>query len=179
MFYSWLLVDFGRACAPVRCAHPSFWAHCHPNGGLRPPPSIAASLLLIQPPKIYKIHKVLTYEEYRAVSGVFQNIHPPPPPTPLSTQRVCPPPTPKAGGYTLAWQWGRGVNILEDARHWIGLLQYNLSTIKSFELGPPTSRAFFFPLNHSSYSCYSSRTILFLFFFSYIWICLLYYRHAY
>jgi hypothetical protein len=40
-------------------------------------------------------HKVLTYVEYRAVSGVFQNI----------------------------------VNILEDARHRIGLLQYNLSTV--------------------------------------------------
>ncbi len=24
-----LPVGFGRACAPVRCAHPSFWAHCH------------------------------------------------------------------------------------------------------------------------------------------------------
>jgi len=24
---------------------------------------------------------------------------------------------------------GVGVNILEDARHWIGLLQYNLSTL--------------------------------------------------
>jgi hypothetical protein len=24
-----LLVGFGRACAHVRCAHPSFWAHCH------------------------------------------------------------------------------------------------------------------------------------------------------
>jgi hypothetical protein len=23
------LVGFGRACAPVRCAHPSFLAHCH------------------------------------------------------------------------------------------------------------------------------------------------------
>jgi hypothetical protein len=21
------LVGFGRACAPVRCAHPSFWTH--------------------------------------------------------------------------------------------------------------------------------------------------------
>jgi hypothetical protein len=40
------------------------------------------------------------------------------------------------------------VNILEDARHWIGLLQYNLSAIQSIELGPPTSRAFFFPLDH-------------------------------
>jgi len=31
------------------------------NGTLRAPLSIAASLLLIRPPKIYKIHKVLTY----------------------------------------------------------------------------------------------------------------------
>ncbi len=34
-----VLVDFGRACAPVRCAHPSFLAHCHPKrGAARPPP---------------------------------------------------------------------------------------------------------------------------------------------
>ncbi len=52
-------------------------------------------------------------------------------PTPLSIQRVCPPPRTKGGGYsyTLAgWRGGWGVNTLEDARHWIGLLQYNLST---------------------------------------------------
>ncbi len=143
-------------------------------------------------------HKVLTYEEYRTMSGVFQNIDPP---TLLSSQRVCPPrretitvrgqsyfsrlpkywpPTPlsarrvctnrlccggrtdspggegdggsifwkkreivltsyskmctlwsspsiKGGGYTLAGRWG--VNILEDARHWIGFLHYNLSAV--------------------------------------------------
>ncbi len=39
-------------------------------------------------------HKVLTYKENRAVSGVFQTIDPPPP----STQQVCPPLAPKAGG---------------------------------------------------------------------------------
>jgi hypothetical protein len=55
-------------------------------------------------------HKVLTYVEYRAVSGVFQNIYPPGPLPPLP------------GGE------GGGVNILEDARHRIGLLEYNLST---------------------------------------------------
>jgi hypothetical protein len=72
-------------------------------------------------------NKVLTYVEYRAVSGVFQNIDPP---TPLSTQQVCPFPAPKAGGGThSAGVWGGGLNILEDARHWIGLLQYNLSTV--------------------------------------------------
>jgi hypothetical protein len=53
-------------------------------------------------------HKVLTYVEYRAVSGVFQNIDPP-----LRSASVS---SPRA-------------NILEDARHWIGLLQYNLSTV--------------------------------------------------
>jgi hypothetical protein len=40
------------------------------------------------------------------------------------------------GGETLACRRGGGVrwwgvNILEDARHWIGLLQYNLSTLLS------------------------------------------------
>ncbi len=35
-----LLAGFGRACAPVRCAHPSFWAQYHgKRGAARPPPS--------------------------------------------------------------------------------------------------------------------------------------------
>ncbi len=56
------------------------------------------------------------------------------PPTLLSTQRVCPPPHQRrvVGGYTHSPgnEGGGvgGVNILEDARHRIGLLQYNLST---------------------------------------------------
>ncbi len=62
------------------------------------------------------------------MSGVFQTTkllttHP------LSTQRVCPPPVPKAGGgHTLRAVRGWKVNISEDARLWIGLLQYNPST---------------------------------------------------
>jgi hypothetical protein len=59
------------------------------------------------------------------------------PPTSLSTQRVCPPPALKAGGilgYTLAG--GCGVNILEDARHWIGLLQYMYNLSTRFTHGP-------------------------------------------
>ncbi len=32
LLYS-ILVGFGRACAPVRCAHPSFWAHYHAKRG--------------------------------------------------------------------------------------------------------------------------------------------------
>ncbi len=40
---------------------------------------------------ILSAHKVLTYKELRAVSGVFRAIDP----HPLSIQRVCPPPAPK------------------------------------------------------------------------------------
>jgi hypothetical protein len=46
------LVCFGLACAPVRCAHPSFWTTCHvQRGATRLPPPIAASLLLFRPQK--------------------------------------------------------------------------------------------------------------------------------
>jgi hypothetical protein len=48
------------------------------------------------------------------MSGVFRNIDPSPTPSP--TQRVCPPPAPKAGVYTLAGRRGGwGVNSSEDA----------------------------------------------------------------
>ncbi len=47
------------------------------------------------------------------------------PPTPLSARRVCPPPLDGRGGEdTLARRRGGwGVNILEDERHRIALLQ--------------------------------------------------------
>jgi hypothetical protein len=41
------LVGFGRACAPVRCAHPSFWAHKHAKRALRAPPSQLRCFLFI------------------------------------------------------------------------------------------------------------------------------------
>ena len=47
-----ILVGFGRACAPVRCAHPPFWAHYQAKRGAARHPPIAASLLLIYPPKL-------------------------------------------------------------------------------------------------------------------------------
>jgi hypothetical protein len=71
-------------------------------------------------------------KEYRAVSGVFRTIFWPH--TPFLNQRVWSTPAPKAGGggYTIAGRWGGGeVNISEDARYWIGLLQYNPSTPSS------------------------------------------------
>jgi hypothetical protein len=36
-----LLVGFGRACAPVRCAQPSFWLIDTQKGALRAPPPLA------------------------------------------------------------------------------------------------------------------------------------------
>ncbi len=45
------LVGFGRACAPVRCAHPSFWAHCHPKRGAARPPPPSHCCFLFDPPK--------------------------------------------------------------------------------------------------------------------------------
>ncbi len=74
-------------------------------------------------------HKVLTYIDYRAVSDVFQTIDPP---TPSPPSECVLPPAPRrwVGRYTLAGRWGGGgVNISEDARHWIGLLHYNPSTL--------------------------------------------------
>jgi hypothetical protein len=50
-----------------------------------------------------QLYKVLPYVEYRAVSGVFQNIDP----HPLSTQRVCPPPSHSPGGEGVGVNFGR------------------------------------------------------------------------
>ncbi len=51
------------------------------------------------------------------------------PPIPLSAWRVCPPPN-KGGGYTLAGRRGGwGVNILEDDRNRIALLQWSLYAV--------------------------------------------------
>ncbi len=45
-----LLVGFGLACAPVRCAHPSFWGIKHAKRALCAP----AHRSFAAPPKIYK-----------------------------------------------------------------------------------------------------------------------------
>ncbi len=44
-------MGFGRACASVRCAHPTFWAHCHAQRGAARPPPIEDSLLPQKPEK--------------------------------------------------------------------------------------------------------------------------------
>jgi hypothetical protein len=63
--------------------------------------AIQIILIRLQDKNYSAYHKVLKYVEYRAVSGVFQNIDPPGP-HPLYTQRECPFPAPKAGGYKFA-----------------------------------------------------------------------------
>jgi hypothetical protein len=75
-------------------------------------------------------HKVLTCVEYRAVSGVFQNIDPRPPS--LHSASVSSPRTKGGGRGGTHSPGGEGVGgqYLEDARHWIGLLQYNPSAGK-------------------------------------------------
>ncbi len=51
------------------------------------------------------------------------------PPTPSPTSECVLPPHQRQGVYTRrAVRGGGGVNILEDARQWIGLLRYNPST---------------------------------------------------
>ncbi len=64
------------------------------------------------------------------MSGVFQNIDPPPPlhPASVSLLRI------KGGVVNTrrAVRWW-GVNIKEDARPWIGLLQFNPSTFTSIQ----------------------------------------------
>ncbi len=54
------------------------------------------------------------------------------PPIPLSTWRVCPPPATKAGGtHSPGGEGDGGVNILEDERNRIALLQWSLYGIIS------------------------------------------------
>ncbi len=73
--------------------------------------------------KVYMTQSQSTYI-YRVQSSVWRlpNYWPP---TPSPPQRVCPPPHQR---HTRRAVRGWGFNISEDARHWIGLLQYNPST---------------------------------------------------
>ncbi len=60
------------------------------------------------------------------------------PPNPLSTQRVCPPPSPKAGGtHTLAGRWVDGGSIFWKTPD-IGLASYSIISLR------------FVPLTHSA-----------------------------
>jgi hypothetical protein len=72
------------------------------------------------------LHKVLTYIEYRAVSGVFRTIDP----HPLSTQRVCPPPAPKAVGVHTRRAMRVAGSIFRKTAD-IGLASYSIIPLRS------------------------------------------------
>ncbi len=65
---------------------------------------------------------------------------PNPSPASMSSPRT------KGGGYTLAGKWGSGRSIFWKTPD-TGLASYSIIS-QSIELGPPMSRAFFFPLDH-------------------------------
>ncbi len=108
-----------------------------PNGALRAPP-VAASLLLIRPPKIYKIYRIWV----ACVKGFFLSTLPPRPesiqsarpsiqsselgpPTPSPARECCTPFGAK-GGDTLTFGGGRG----NQFRRWgIPTLWYSMYTI--------------------------------------------------
>ncbi len=58
------------------------------------------------------------------MSGIFRTIDPPPPLLPASVS------SPAVRGW--------GSNISEDSRHWIGLLQYNPSTVFRIQFCNPS-----------------------------------------
>ncbi len=63
--------------------------------------------------------------EYRAVSGVFRTIHPPPPLHPASVSS----PRTKGVGYTLAGWWGGGGSIFRKTPD-IGLASYSIIPLR-------------------------------------------------
>ncbi len=72
-------------------------------------------------------HKVLTYTENRTVSGFFRTIDTP---TPSPPSECVLPPHQRRGVHNRRAVMGWGVNISEDVRHWIGLLQYSIIPIR-------------------------------------------------
>jgi hypothetical protein len=123
-----LLVGFGRACAPVRCAHPSFWVHATPNRALRAPPQpIAASMLFIHTPKIKIIHRTRAAR----VKGFFPLIYhrglrvprlissrPNWVPHPLTCKRVLLPPSLDPRGETCSLsEYGVGGTNSDDGEY--------------------------------------------------------------
>jgi hypothetical protein len=70
--------------------------------------------------------KVLTYVEYRAVSGVFQNFDPPPP------FQFHPPPHPRRGGGGVHTRRAVRGQYLEDARRLLlGLASYSIISLRN------------------------------------------------
>ncbi len=121
-------MGFGRACAPVRCAHPYFGLIATPNGALRAPPPIAASLLFLCIPKI----KIIYRTRAARVKGIFLSTIPPRPesiqsarpsiqsselgpPTPSTARECCSPPLWIQGGRHTHFRmrrWGEPIPMM-------------------------------------------------------------------
>ncbi len=103
-------MGFGRACAPVRCAHPSFWDHCHTKQGAARPPPIAASLLFRPIPKI----KIIYLTRAARVKGLFLSTLLPRPESTQSARpsiqssALGPPPSPQLQKSVVPPLWIQG-----------------------------------------------------------------------
>jgi hypothetical protein len=75
---------------------------------------------------LFHRHKVLTYIEYRAVSGVFRTIDPPYPLHPASVSS----PRTRGGGYTLAGRRGGGSIFRKTPDTDIGLASYSIIPLR-------------------------------------------------
>jgi len=128
-----VLVGFGRVCAPVRCAHPSL-------GFLNT--SIAASLLFLRISKI----KIIYLTRAARVKGFFLSTLPPRPesiqsarhsiqscelgpPTPSTARECCPPPLdPRGETHSLPDEGVRGTNSDDGAYTLVLQVYYNYNT---------------------------------------------------
>ncbi len=96
-----VLLSWAQPTGEAVAEHPEYDAPEDLANSSQDPVDCRQALPLSPEPAVkvqHLVHKVLTYVDYRAVSGDFQNIDP----HPLSPQRVGPPPASKAGEYILA-----------------------------------------------------------------------------
>ena len=84
-------MGFGRACTPVRCAHPSFWAHCHAKRGAARPPHRPSQLrcFLFDPQKYIKSVE-LGPPTSRALFFPQEHRGPPAPRSPIAALLILP-----------------------------------------------------------------------------------------
>ena len=172
------LVGFGRACAPVRCAHPSFWAHCHAKRGAVAPPLPAHrsfSVSYLTPKNILSLSNLGRprqgpFSFHRNTEAMKYEVHLPPA-SPIAALPILP-----------ALFWGQiYVPVPPYALIFLVFLFYSFGSFLFIILFP-----FFSPFQFLLILLFLSLLILligiffvFLFFSSYTLNCLSYYRHVY
>jgi hypothetical protein len=166
-------VGFCRACAPVRCAHPSFGTHCHAKRALRAPPRPSQLRCFLFDPQKYIKSLELGPFTWRVFFCPLDR---------RGYEVPCPRPTHRSfadpSGNVL------GSKVYTDATIRTNFFGFFSSVFRSF---PFVILFFFFsPFQFLLILLFLSLLILlvglffvFLFFYSYILNCLSYYRHAY